>query len=139
MSEKDEIKKIVEDVFDKPLTENFKKTEKLVKGKRKPLGKLGIHKRSALFSLSHFDLDKYYNEADKEIMKKFPKYEKAIKSMEKADINPLPVYNKVHDMVTYNVMKLIKKKRDKYNLKQIEIDDNNVLTYVIEGKSSNGK
>lgn len=123
MSEKEEVRKIVEDVFSKPLTKNFKKTEKIVNDKD-----------SALFSLSHFNLESYYNKAENEIMKRFPEYKKAIKSMEKAKVNPLPVYDKLHNMVTYNVMKIIKKKRDKYNLKQIEISESNVLTYVIEAK-----
>ena len=134
MSEKEEIKKIVEEVFEEPLTENFKKTKKAVKGHHRYFKGFADKPAPISFSLSHFDLDDYYNKADREILKKIPKYKKAIKAMEKAGVNPLPVYNKIHNAVTYNVMKIIKKKRSKYNLKQIAINDQNVLTYVIEAK-----
>ena len=54
--------------------------------------------------------------------------------MEKAGVSPLPVYQKLHGAITKNVMKIIKKKRDKYHLRSVEIDDKCVLTYIIESK-----
>ena len=51
--------------------------------------------------------------------------------MEKAGVSPLPVYQKLHDAITKDVMKIIKKKRDKYHLRSVEIDDKCVLTYII--------
>lgn len=132
MHEKEEIKKITEATFEKALTKNFKKTAKLAKNKKQTL--LTTSSFNPAFSLAHFDLEDYYNKTEREIFKKLPKYEKAIKAMEKADLSPLPVYQKLHDAITKNVMKIIKKKRDKYHLRSVEIDEKCVLTYVIESK-----
>ena len=61
-------------------------------------------------------------------------YNSAIKAMEKAGVSPLPVYQKLHGATTKDVMKIIKKKCDKYHLRSVEIDDKCVLTYIIESK-----